>query len=392
MNKIKIIYVITKSNWGGAQRYVYDLATSLPHDLYDVEVIVGGAGALFDKLKTAGIQVTSLADLGRDINVRGDLKVFRDLIRIFRDKKPHIVHLNSSKIGAIGALAARLTGVPQIIFTAHGWAFNNNLGFISKSAFKFIHWLTLVLCHKTIAVSENIQDRVALWPFTAGKMTVVHNGIAHAAIFTRASAQHELLQKNSELGAIVKNTPTAKLIWLGTIAELHPVKGYDVALRAIRLLLDNPKFKSSGKRLVYTIIGEGEERKRLLEITQELGLSEHVFFLGHVDAAAHYMKAFDIFLLASRSEALAYVLLEAGLAQISCVATAVGGIPEIIDDMKNGVLIQPNKAAEIAHALEFLIEHKHIRKEYAEALHQKVLTEFTITSMLEATKKVYEVK
>ncbi|MEY2664788.1 MAG: hypothetical protein RIT04_596 [Candidatus Parcubacteria bacterium] len=388
--KTKILYIITKSNWGGAQRYVYDLATSLSKDLYDVEVVVGGNGPLADKLTAAGITVTSLPTLGRDLKVKDDWKAFCDLIRIFRQKRPTIIHLNSSKIGIIGSIAGRITRVPQIVFTAHGWAFNENRSFASKLVLKVLYWQTMMFSHVTIAVSEYMKKSVMNWPFMNSRITVIYNGIRVAPLISKANARHELTRTNAALATTIANIPANKIFWIGTVAELHPIKGHDVALRAIKQLVANDsKISKSGKHIIYTILGDGEERERLASLVNDLGLSQHVFFLGRTENAWQYMKAFDLFLLASRSEALAYVLLEAGLATIPCVATAVGGIPEIIDDMKSGVLIQPEKPSEIAYAIDFLATHEHVRREYATALHKKALEQFNFEISTQKTFELY---
>ena len=123
-----------------------------------------------------------------------------------------------------------------------------------------------------------------------------------------------------------------------------------------------------------------------------LGLSDSVFLLGHVTDAFQYIKAFDAFLLPSRSEGLGYVLLESGMQTVPVIATAVGGIPEIIEDMKSGVLIQPNKPSEIASAIEFYAEHTDTAREYARALNEKVRGLFSLEIMVKETEGVYEGK
>jgi glycosyltransferase involved in cell wall biosynthesis len=105
--------------------------------------------------------------------------------------------------------------------------------------------------------------------------------------------------------------------------------------------------------------------------------------------AFQYMKAFDFFLMPSLSEGLPYVLLEAGIAALPVVATSVGGIPEIVEDMKSGILIQPKKPKEIEHALEFFINHPKTPKEYAKSLNENILKNFSIEQMISHTREVY---
>ena len=139
---MKILFVITKGNWGGAQKYVFDLATSLPKEKFNVSVACGEGEALPKKLVEAGIRVIPIPFLGRDINILNDCSVFFRLIKLFIAERPDVVHLNSSKIGGMGALAARMAFVPKIVFTAHGWTWNEDRSYLSKKIIVFISWLT----------------------------------------------------------------------------------------------------------------------------------------------------------------------------------------------------------------------------------------------------------
>ncbi len=127
---MKTLYVITKSNWGGAQKYVYDQAAMrIKYPDAKVAVLAGGNGELCDRLEKIGVPVYHIPNLERDINIFKEFSVFIALLKTYRSTKPNTIHLNSSKIGGIGALAGRVHNLfskqkAKIIFTAHGWAFN----------------------------------------------------------------------------------------------------------------------------------------------------------------------------------------------------------------------------------------------------------------------------
>ncbi|MEK7606491.1 MAG: glycosyltransferase [Patescibacteria group bacterium] len=385
----KILILVTKSNWGGAQRYVYDLATSLPKDSYAIEVMAGGNGILIDRLNEAGIKADGSLPIGRDVNLFQDIKAFLKLWSLLWEKKPDILHINSSKIGILGALAGRCAGIKKIVFTCHGWAFNENKGFAWKILMKAIYWLTLLLSHKTITVSEALKYQVRNWPLVQDKVIIIHNGIIPEPIFSKANARMELMKMSPNLNSALTKIDPKKTLIVGTIAELHPIKGYDYALRGINDFIKSVKEKNPQLTVIYIVMGEGDERAKLEKTIVDLDLQNNVFLMGHVINASHYLKALDIFLLASLSEGLAYVLIEAGFAGLPVLATTVGGIPEIIDDMESGVLIQSRKAKEIQHGLEFYMTHKKTQKEYASSLQKKVVAEFTIKEMIEKTIKTY---
>ncbi len=383
---MKVLILITKSNWGGAQRYVYDIATNLPKDTYEVEVMAGGGGQLIDKLVQAGIKANGNLPIGRDVNILEDLKAFFKLLSIIKEKRPDVLHVNSSKIGGLGALAGRIMNVPKIVFTAHGWAFNENRTFISKLVIKFSYWIILLLSHTTIAVSEATKYQIRNWPFVFEKMTVIYNGIKAEPTFSKVNARLELAKLNSQLSEILKSKTIKDTCIIGSVGELHHIKGYDFAIRGIHELQKNIQ----NKKVLYLILGAGEEKLNIEKNIKNLGLESSIILLGNVPNAYQYLKAFDLFLIPSLSEGFPYIALESGIYSLPIISTAVGGIPEIIDDMKSGILIQPRKAKEIQFAIEFYLNHKKVQKEHAAAIHEKIIKNFSIEQMIAETIKVYE--
>ena len=120
---------------------------------------------------------------------------------------------------------------------------------------------------------------------------------------------------------------------------------------------------------------------------KEKKLENKVFLKGFVKEASTYLKAFDVFLLPSLSEAFPYTILEAGFAEMPVIATAVGGIPEIIKNEETGMLIRPKNPKEIANAIKFLSENKEKRDILAQKLHEQVVTNFTLEKMLAGIEK-----
>jgi hypothetical protein len=189
-NQKKVLFLITKSNWGGAQRYVYDLATALNRNEFEPVVALGGNGTLVDMLHHAGIRTIAIKSLVRDVDAKQELALARELYSIFRTEKPDVLHLNSSKAGAMGAFVGRLARVRRIIFTAHGWAFNEDRPFWQRLIIKAIHYATVVLSHHTIAVSSGMM-REMNWPGVQTKMSVINPGRSIGVMFTKAEARKE---------------------------------------------------------------------------------------------------------------------------------------------------------------------------------------------------------
>lgn len=389
MQKKKVLILITKSNWGGAQRYVFDIATGLSKEEYDVSVMAGGNGELITRLNDRGIDANGSLPIGRDISLIGDIKAFFKLVGILRKDRPDILHINSSKIGGLGALAGRLARVPRIIFTSHGWAFNEDRSLVSKLVIKFIHIVTILLTHRTIVVSKSLKDQIDIWPAIGDKITVVHNAVKIEPIFSKVNAEQELKKVSPLLKERLETLDPKKTIVIGSVGELHHVKGHEYAIRGIAELIKSPKVIESKMNILYLIIGGGEEKDSLEKLIKELGVGNSVIMLGNIKDVYLYLKSIDIFLLPSISESFGYVLLEAGVASLPVIATAVGGIPEIIDDMKSGILIQAKKPSEIRNAIDFYLTHKKVRKEHGDELHRKSLTDFSIEKMIKDTLDVY---
>lgn len=390
--KLKVLYLVTKSNFGGAQRYVFDLASKLHKDGHEISVGFGGDGTLAKKLNEEGVQTESLSGLARDVDPLRDLRIFIKLIGILRRSSPDVVHLNSSKIGGIGGAAARIENGRihltrifgsvrrpiRIIFTGHGWALNEERPDWQRFMIGGAHWATIMLAHRTVAVSERTREEVSVLPFARNNMSVVYNGIGKLKLLSKTAAREELFGERTH--EILAQKPLV----IGTIAELHKNKGLGYALEGLAQLK-----KQTAQPFVFVVIGEGEERARLEAQRDGLGLTDSVFFVGFKQDASTLLAAFDIFLFTSTKEGFPYAILEAGNAGLPVVATAVGGIPEVIDDMRSGILIQSKNSGEVARALSYLFDHKERREEFGAAIKERILGRFNIDTMTEETLHLY---
>ena len=304
--KKKILFVITKSNWGGAQRYVYDLATGLSKDEFEVSVAFGQPGLLAKKLGAEKITMYPILSFQRDISVTADVKSFFELLRLFRAKKFDVVHLNSSKAAGIGALAARLAGVPRIVFTAHGWPFWENRNIIARALMYFFSWITVLLSHAVITVSD-YDLKVARKMLLVGHKAVrIYNGVDLHMSFGPA----DIIRGAFPSGAVIT----------GTIGELNKNKNQQA-------LIEQAK---NDPNMFVAIVGEGEERKMLEEKIKKYNLDNRVKLFGFMPAS-EALKGFDVFALPSIKEGLPYVLLEARVVALPIVANRVGGVGEILD-------------------------------------------------------------
>jgi glycosyltransferase involved in cell wall biosynthesis len=376
----KILYIITKGNFGGAQRYVYDLATNLPKDKFEAIVACGEGETLPKLLKEKEIKVIQINKLVREVKFFDEFKVCGELISIMRSEKPNVIHLNSSKIGGIGAVAGRIASLfeknykPKIIFTAHGWGFNDSGRSLFERIFFYLsHWVTVLLCDLIITVSEKAKRDIEFLPFTKNKIKVVYNGISNFEVLPKEEARGILAGKESNKTIIF------------SIAELHKNKGVDVAIKSLSLLP-----KETKEKIIYCIAGGGEEKEYLEKLTKGLNLENMVRFLGFVPDAKKLLSGANIFLLPSRTEAFPYAILEAGAGGLPIIATSVGGIPEVIRDMQNGVLVHPKNRKEIAEAILYMLEHQDKQVEFGKEIKSTISNFFSLDKMLSETINLYK--
>lgn len=313
VSKRKILFVITKSNWGGAQRYVYDLAMSLTEQGALVTVALGGTGeadagtgVLAKRLAAANVRTIFLHSFMRDLSPVRDLWAFFELARLFRTERPDVVHLNSSKAGLLGSIVARLTGMPRIIFTAHGWPFAEKRNFLWRAIAWIGSWKTALFSHAVIVITRSELAAGKNLPFCSTKMHLIRNGVELNPVL----GSGEIIRMAFPPGARIT----------GTVGELTHNKNQIALIEQAR---SNPD-------MFVAIVGEGEDRPYLMDKIEEYGLEKRVRLFGFLPAD-DALRGFDVFALPSLKEGLPYVLLEAKAAGLPIVANRVGGVGEILD-------------------------------------------------------------
>lgn len=373
---MKILYLITKSNWGGAQRYVFDLATHLPKG-YEAVVAAGGDGLLKAKLREKNVKVIDLP-AGRDIAIFTDIKLIFLLLKIILKEKPDVLHVNSSKLAGLGAFVGFITRT-RTIFTAHGWPFNEDRNFVARAAIYFFTWLTCLFSDITITLARKEFSQGQMMPLVSHKMRLVYNGLEPINFLSREEARAKLsppAPSYHKRGQAEGGGDSE--IWVGTISELTKNKGL-VYLAQAAEKIDNAKF---------VVFGEGEQRSDLEDQIQRSDLGSRFTLLGLIPEAREYLRAFDIFTLTSTKEGLPYVLLEAAQAGLPVVASNVGGIPEIVGPA--GMLVPPKNPELIARSINALVSNPKLRTDLGTQLRDRVTKSFSFEKFLNETYRQYK--
>ncbi|OJI07332.1 hypothetical protein BK004_01200 [bacterium CG10_46_32] len=390
----KILYIITQQEFGGAQRYIFDIATNLDKSQYEVHLAAGGSqGELFDHARAQNLAIHELKHLVRPIAPISDLLAYVELKKLISELKPDIVHLNSSKAGVLGSMAAKALNVHKIIYTAHGFVFNEPMSPIKRWLYTSVERGNAERADTIITVSEFDRESGIKAGMNENKIITIHNGIDAQNInfLPRDDARLSLrgvIERHPERSPkggvegssrITNEIPRLGLASLGMtgvdtpligcIANFYETKGIDVLIDAMREI---------DAQLV--IIGDGALRTQLENHITKLGLHSKIHLTGQIPSAQQYLKAFDLLVIPSRKEGLPYVLLEAAAAGIPIVATNVGGIPEIITDGTTGYLAQSDDHIELAQKINQALAHP---------LAPHVPDDCTLSRMMATTETLY---
>ena len=392
----KILYVITQAEMGGAQRYLYDLATSFEAQNYDISVAIGQSQdkSLIYLLRSKNLPVYELKRLVRAISPINDFWAIFELRKLYQKIKPDIIHLNSTKAGIIGSLANHtITKISyKVIYTAHGWVFNEPMSKIKKWLYWGLEKITSRPKDKIICVSAfDYQTAIKYKIAGTKKLITIHNGIdiSNMNFLSKEKALDKLI-KNYEL-TDYSPTPThppsgsGRKIIIGTIANFYKTKGLEYLIGATKILISNSQYP-----IFLIIIGDGELRPQLEELIKKYDLENNIILAGRQENASQYLKAFDIYVSSSVKEGLPYSILEAMAAELPIITTAVGGLPEMIKDNDNGLLIEPKNYKILAEKIKYLIENKPLAQRLGQQARQDVKENFSKEKMIRETFKQYQ--
>lgn len=361
MPKVKLLLLVTQSHWGGAQKYVYDLARGLPKN-YDVTVAAGSDGPLLKLLQQKGVKTWEIPELVRPISPVSDLRALLKIYRKLKEENFDIIHTNSSKAGVIGRLAGKLSGTKGVTYTVHGLVLNEPLSIPTKSIYWVMEKLGAVCSGKIIAVSKKDQDSVDSYKLkNKGQVEVIPVGIGPIQV---PQQKHQSLT-------------------VGTIANFYPTKGYKYYLPAISQVLKvHPEVR-------FVIVGRGPEEEFIKHEIKNLLIESAVSIVDRPTGAVEELGSFDIFVLPSVKEGMPYTILEAMQAKLPIIATIVGGIPEQIEDGKSGLLVPSRSSQALSEAILSLVSNEPLRQTLGEAAYVRVNKDFTLKRMVGRTEQFY---
>ncbi len=364
--KVNICHIISGDLWAGAEAQAYTLVKGLSKkNSLKLNVITLNGGYLTKKIRDSGIKVDVV-----DEKINSSLKMVWYIYRILRKKHIDIVHTHGYKETLLGGFAARLARIKGIVRTHHG------KGVIYGTIYhRFIEKLnTIFFSDNLIAVSEDLKQYLIANRFQRNHITVIHNGILSEE--TKPSMSADKLKNALEI--------ESEALVVGTMGRMVAVKGHRYFLEGARKVL------SKQDNVVFVIAGDGPLMQESQKEIKQLGIESKIRLIGFRNDPFDVINMFDIFVMTSLHEGIPMVLLEAMCLAKPIIATKVGGIPEIIYDHQNGLLISPMDSQEFASTCLELIENRVLRKMLANNARKDFVAKYGVERVTEDTEKLYK--
>jgi glycosyltransferase involved in cell wall biosynthesis len=381
----RILYFDHTAALGGGEIALLHLVQALDRKQYEPVVMLASDGPLAGQLKDAGVEThvlpldssvtqTRKGSLGGGslLKIRPVLSTLRYtwyLRRFILDQRADLVHTNSLKADIIGGFAARLAGVPLI------WHVRDRIAddYLPAKVVKIFRWLLRIFPHHVIANSQATLATLHLPP--GKKRDVVSSGVTPDGENPAINTAERL-----RLGAPL----------IGIVGRISPWKGQHIFLRAAAMV----KARFPGAR--FQIIGsalfdEAGYEKEIRALTDELGLSDSVEFMGFRSDVPQLMARLDILAHASTTgEPFGQVVAQGMLAGKPVVATNGGGVPEIVEDGISGLLVRMDDAPALGAALLWLVDHPEEAEKIARAGRRRILDHFTIEQTVRKVQTIYD--
>ena len=375
MSKVRILYVITKLELGGAQKQLLTLINRLDHEKFLPFLFTARDGLLTQEaLSIRGLTLKKSKCLERPINPGKDLLALAEIYLFIKKNKIDIVHTHSSKAGILGRWAARLTKVKVILHTVHGWSFNDYQSTLKRKLFIYLEKITARFTDRLIVVSNHdkikgLENRIG----RAEKYCLIRYGINYEE-FQNLRCQN--LKK--ELG--INSTS----LTVGMISCFKPQKSPGDFIRVAALVNQvMPEVK-------FLLVGDGILRRSIETKIKKLKLQNNVILTGWRRDIPKILSTIDVFMLTSLWEGLPITVLEAMITSKPVVITDTGGVSEVIQEGKTGFLVTPSDTKKMAAKLISILKDEGLRETMGQNAKAFLGPDFRFENMANSTQLLYE--
>lgn len=362
----KLLYLIESDDPGGAENVTLALTKHFRHQYH---IVIGclWRGWIYNQLIAIGLDPIVIPTDSGPV----DFKLLHHLIRLIKRERISLIHSHLFDINFYSSVAGKIAKVPHLC-TEHGDIHHP----LKTSKKNLIKAKILSLCSdKIVFVSKYTKTAFCnISKLPKGKSAVIYNGIE----LCNFGKSIDIKKKKIQLGLRLEDPV------VGSVGSLYPVKGQIYLLKAAKKLLQ--KFPN----VKIIIIGRGELENKLKEEAKNLNITDHVLFLGFREDTHELLKAMDVFVLPSLSEAMPLALIEAMACGLPTIASNVGGISEVIDDGLTGFIIPPADPEALADRITYLLENPQCAIEIGKKALQKVKANFDLQTMIKNYSSIYD--
>ena len=372
---LKIAVLATVTDFGGAERVVLSLIEHIDPDRFDLVPIIFTAPHVADNIFFVALRNREKKYFTIHVN-KYKLKYLNPFVNIFEAYRIlaksgfDLVHTHGYRADVLGMIAASAAGLP-VISTCHGYIAND----LQLTLYNKLDRFILRFARKIIVVSEAIKKPLIESGVREANITLIQNAvngsISDASLNQIRKAKRENIGLDKEDFAV------------GYVGRLSVEKGVRYLIEAFREL------NESGIHGKLLIIGDGPEMPELVALVGKANLKSHVVFTGFQSNVDHWLAAMDVFVLPSLTEGTPMSLLEAMAKGVPVVASAVGGVPRVVESGKNGMLVPPAKSDEIAQAIRLLYEKKDIRSNLAREAKKTIQEKYDIRAWIHEIETLY---
>lgn len=350
---------------GGAERLVVDLAVHM--EKADFDVCVAAVSGITPEGKAPNAFGTVLKNnriTVYDLKGKNKFETARNIRRLFRAKQPDVVHTNLSTVLYVMFFAA-FYHTKVRIFTFHNVASLTASGFkkrLYEFAFKILHFTPVAICD---FVKKTVVEEYRLSP---AQVPCIYNGVDTKIFYpqVRANAQE----------------PVQKPVEFVSTGILYYLKNHKLLIDAFA------RTERAHPSIHLTILGDGELREELEHQIAAYGLTDKINLPGITDHVADFLNQADIYVMSSDLEGLPLSVLEAMACGLPVIATAAGGVVDIVKNGENGIVTPTGDAAALSGAMTELIQNNTLRKAFGEASRKKA-REYDIRHCVENYQKLY---
>ena len=379
MGKIKILRIIARLNIGGPAIHTILLTTGLNNEVFESILVTGMEGKregnMLDLAAAKGVEPIVIRELRRNVDPKDGLIALFKLYRLIRRERPQIVHTHTATAGLLGRLAAKLAGVPIILHTFHGHVLRGYFSPLRSKALVWMERLLACLSDRVVTVSEGQRRELAGYGIAPlEKIAVVPLGFELEALLACESHRGEL---HRELGL----SDDDKLI--GIVARLVPIKNHHLFLQAAELVAE------AVPQARFLVVGDGELREELEAYASDLRLDGRVFFTGWRRDLPCLYADLDVVALTSINEGTPVSIIEAMAAGVPVVATAVGGVPDVVVNGETGYLVKAGDVKGLAEAITELLRNSEKARGMGRKGREAVYPKFAAQTLIANVEQLY---